>query len=211
VAQIQITLDSNDRQITAALRLVAREGADLKPVFRGIGEYLRESTQLRIDAGGPAPDGQAWAELSPATLARKKGPGILRESGQLRDTIGWQLIPDGVAVGSPKVYAAIHQFGGAIHHAAQSRKVRFRLDARGELLTQQAIGVGPKRMRNAGQMLVFAGSRHKRAVERWVSHEEHDVTIPARPFLGVSAEDGQVILEKVKARLRQVIQGAGGK
>ena len=59
-------------------------------------------------------------------------------------------------VGTNKVYAAVHQFGGTIRPRAAPR-LAFRL----------------------GQRLVFAGT----------------VTIPARPFLGISDDDRATILE----------------
>ena len=83
-----------------------------------------------------SPFSEAWAELSPASLKRKKGSLKLVESGHLKRSIQSHsdLNKKAVSVGSNLHYAAIHQFGGK------------------------------------------AGRGHK-------------TTIPARPFLPISADD----------------------
>ena len=50
------------------------------------GRVIRQNTRARaireVD-----PDGRAWTPLSRAYAARKRGPGILRETGELMQTI----------------------------------------------------------------------------------------------------------------------------
>ena len=79
-----------------------------------------------------------------------------------------------VAIGSSEKYAAIHQFGGTITQNAQSRRMRFR---------------------SVAGKILFAGKRHKKATERWVTRGAYQTTIPARPFLGVSTDDETKITE----------------
>lgn len=119
-----ISIEIDDREVIAALtRLRDRAGdAGLKPALALIGEHLVETTKRRF-ARSTAPDGSHWAPNAPSTLARllKKGKGAgkrpLVDTGQLADTIRWQPIPDGVAVGTDRFSglfnggAAVHQFG----------------------------------------------------------------------------------------------------
>lgn len=180
-----------DSDLVDALKGLAKATGDLKPALRGVGEYLRESTQNRILAGGPAPDGTPWVGLSPATLLTKKGPGVLRESGQLMDTITWQLQGDtGVAVGSSKVYAAIQQLGGKAKHQARTQENAHRDD--GRFMSQRAA------------------KRRKTVYQISLSHiGAHTTTIPARPYLGISEHDRAVLLEKLQAYYRAAA-GKGG-
>lgn len=134
-----ITIRIEDKPVLDALNRLSRKMSDLSPVLRVIGEDLVKSTEARFGSQGPAPDGKPWAALSPATLKRKKHSKILTESGHLRGSIRSQLMgTHAVAVGTNRVYGAIHQLGGP---AGRGRKVR----------------------------------------------------IPARPYLGISREDGERI------------------
>ena len=168
---VQVKIEVKDQAVTVALQALARAAGDVRPALRGIGEYLRESTQRRILAGGPGPDGSPWPALSPAYLLTKQGPGMLRESGQLMETIVWQLVGDtGVAVGSNKVYAAIQQLGG---------KTR----------PHRIVAVNKK-------ALFWPGAAHPVGA---VNHPGSK--IPARPYLGVSQADRTVLLLKIRAYL----------
>lgn len=86
---------------------------DLTPVMRVIGETIRTSVMTNFEQGGRP---QAWKPLSEATLKRgKSGGGILRRQGMaggLMGSIHHQAFNDRVVIGTNKVYAAIHQFGG---------------------------------------------------------------------------------------------------
>ncbi len=61
-ATLGIQVKYNDREIRQALNHLARAGADLRPAFADIGEYLDLATRARFDAGrGPeAPPGSRW-------------------------------------------------------------------------------------------------------------------------------------------------------
>lgn len=108
-----------------------RAVADATPIMRAIGTGIVSSTQDRFDAGQD-PDGGAWAPLNPAYAAGKRGPGILRESGMrggLQSSITYRAGRSEVQVGSNKIYAAIHQYGGVITPKSAGRLV-FRLGGR---------------------------------------------------------------------------------
>lgn len=95
---------------------LARVVRDPEPILRAIGVGLVQVTQDRFESA-TAPDGSSWAALNPLYAATKRGPGILRESamrGGLMASITFETSSDAVQVGTNKVYAAIHQFGGTI-------------------------------------------------------------------------------------------------
>jgi phage virion morphogenesis protein len=154
---------------SAALQaLIDRVGAPIG-FLSDIGDDLVDSAKARIANQTGAPDGTPWAPLSPRTLKRKKGTRILYERGHLFGSIRKEATDDQVAIGSPTVYAAIHQLGGTIQKQAGSR-----------------YAVGRR----------FARREQPGGADRAIG--AHTITIPARPYLGVSAADESLILSKVE-------------
>jgi len=86
---------------------------------------LVKGTQRRFRAGVD-PDGAAWEKLHPLYAPIKRGPGILRASGLLMRSVSSRVGADEVRVGSGRIYARIHQFGGVIV-PKRARFLRFRL------------------------------------------------------------------------------------
>lgn len=167
----RITIDIQDREVRAALRDWRALGRNPMPMMRAVGTRLVSNTQDRFDAGTD-PQGQAWAPLSAAYAGLKRGPGVLREAGMrggLQGSITFEVAAGGaeVAVGSNKIYAAIHQFGGTIR-AKNAPFLRFR------------------------------------TVAGWAA--VRSVTIPARPFLGLSRTDEEDIFDAVESFLRRPAQ-----
>lgn len=143
----------DDLGVKAFLARIANGAHDMRPAMKNIGEYMILRTQERFDKETD-PEGVKWAPLAALTYAAsfhgkkftKKGATtkgmtnyilmrkILTKSSHLRMSITYRADDHSVTIGTNKVYAAIHQFGGK------------------------------------------AGRGHK-------------VTIPARPYLGINAED----------------------
>ena len=86
-AQTVIDIDINDAEIQAELKKLAAKLGDLTPFFKDVGETLLNSTRERFRTQ-TAPDGTAWAALSPAYRARKPShkDKPLTLSGVLRGT-----------------------------------------------------------------------------------------------------------------------------
>jgi len=141
---LDVTIDQS--QVGRVLGELAQRLGDLTTPFNDIAEYLHQSTDERFRSK-VAPDGSPWAPLSAVTLARKKGPGILREKGTLQDTLRKQVTSTELAFGTDRPYGAVHQFG---------------------------------------QKKGASGSAKGRPIP-WGD-------IPARPYLGLSAEDGTEVL-----------------
>lgn len=107
----RITYTLNDDAYRAALTKLG--GVLHTGVLKTIGVALVETTQHRFETQ-TEPLGARWAPLNPAYAAIKRGPGILRASGLLQRLITSEVRGHTVTVGSNRVYAAIHQFGGVI-------------------------------------------------------------------------------------------------
>lgn len=173
---------SKDTATPALKRLIARLQGDGRDLMLGhMGEYLMRSTRDRA-AQEIDPDGRKWAALSPgyARWKAKKRPGvpILKfDFHMLGDQLSYQVDPDGLLLGTNAPYGARHQFGGDSTHAAHSRKLAFEKDAPN----------GKKRFARPGSAAVHH--------EKWATVGEFTVTLPARPWLGVSTDDEKELLD----------------
>lgn len=139
-AVVSVTVES--ARVRSVLQALARQAGNLQPAFKAIGRGMVVSTQQRME-GQHGPDGKPWPGLSPATLIaraggkrkafKKDGKSLrkpaariiaaaraLLDSGQLRGSLTYRADQTGVEVGTNRVYAAIHQFGG---QAGRGRKV----------------------------------------------------------------------------------------
>lgn len=117
MAGARITVELDDRAALAALQRLQRMALGDVALMRVIGTALVEETLARFRSGTD-PEGRAWTPLNPAYAAIKRGPGILRESRMLMRSITYVAGAAHVAVGSNRVYAAVHQFGGTIRPKA---------------------------------------------------------------------------------------------
>lgn len=109
---MRINIEIDDGDVLDALNRLRRASGDLTPAMRDIGEALLNSTRERFNSQTD-PDGQPWAPLSEATLARKtrNADKILTRDGDLRRELSYREGPDFVEIGSPRVYASTMQFG----------------------------------------------------------------------------------------------------
>jgi len=107
--EIIVKMDGADA-VRQRLREISTRAANLSPIMKAIGDRVVEQTKRRFEAGGPAPDGTPWK--APKTPNPKRIR-TLTVSGHLRDSIRYQMQGNNaVAIGTNKVYAAIHQLGG---------------------------------------------------------------------------------------------------
>jgi phage virion morphogenesis protein len=111
------TVVVNNEPVLSALRAATQRLGDMKPLYQAIGAELAEETRLRF-TDQQAPDGSAWPGLSAVTLARRRGGGrggaqALLDTNRLRNSITYNVLADGVEVGTNVVYASTHQFGAA--------------------------------------------------------------------------------------------------
>ncbi len=159
-ARISFTLDD-----TAFQDAVTRLGGVLRTgVLAAIGVALVEEVNKRFESGSDV-WGTAWQPLLPAYAQIKRGPGILRESRMLQRSITFRVSGSTIAVGSNRIYAAVHQFGATIT-AKNAPALAFKLGV-----------AGPKG-----------------GIEPAFVHVQ-SVHIPARPYLGFGPNDQRAVME----------------
>lgn len=171
-------IEVDDAAVLAALDRLAAIDDDLRPLWQTIGEILVSSTKERFRTETD-PVGLPWAPLSQPYASRKKGAGILKETGQLAWSIVWQLAGDTLLVGTNRPHAETHQFGAHVVQHARSQRIYQRYDAKHD--------VWDKRWRKKAHSN-FA---------RWVTIPEHEFDIPRRAFLGISDVDRSGIEDAV--------------
>jgi len=155
---IRVSID-HDLRVTQALRGLVGRLADLSPVTRDLAALGESQTRLRFRTQ-TGPEGDAWR---PSLRVRLKGGRTLTRDGHLAGSLSARSEAGYAEWGVNRVYAAIHQFGGAI-----------RPKSGGRLVFSLASGD-----------LVFAKK----------------VTMPKRPYLGVSSDDADDMLDLIRSRL----------
>jgi len=174
---MRVQIDVNDTQVRSALaRLVERAG-DLRPALLEIGEELQESTLRRFQTS-TGPDGARWPANSALTLLRSKRQAgkkpLIGETRALSTQIHYAVDGNVLVIGSPMKYAAMQHFGakkGEFGRYYQLSRLKF----------------------SEGDFRRYAGMRQGHPIP-WAD-------IPARPFLGISVEDGEAITRTVLAHL----------
>lgn len=157
-----------------------------RPFFGAVGERLLLSTARNFDRQG-GPDGKAWKPLAPATIKARQRLGqtpitILRSNSKgrsgsaLAGSVNYEASESELRIGSPKETAAIHQFGGTIQKPARAAKIYRKLGKDGSI----------------GRRFV---KKKKATAVTDVTIPAHTITIPARPFIGISGSDEAGILE----------------
>lgn len=147
-----------------------------KPMLDKMGEALLDFHRQRFK-DQESPSGEAWQELSRRYKKRKKRnkDKILVLDGTLRNTLRWQIRGNEMLFGTDRPYGAIHQFGGTIEIAARSQQAYYR-EVRGEKIKGQFV----RKVKNQ-----FVSKRRANYSE-WHTIGAYSITMPARPWLGVS-------------------------
>jgi phage virion morphogenesis protein len=103
--QIHITID--DKAFNEALSALKTKLKNLKPLMQEIGAMMLEDVEANFESEGFY--GKAW---KPSIRARKRGGKTLQDTGMLAGSITYEATADSVRLGTPVLYAPIHQFGG---------------------------------------------------------------------------------------------------
>lgn len=109
VATLRVSTEGG-RQIEARLAKLVHAFEDLEPVLFAMGVYLEGATTDRFDRE-TGPDDKKW---EPSLRARQGSGKTLTDTTQLKSSITSRASSRSVEVGTNKIYAGIHQFGGTI-------------------------------------------------------------------------------------------------
>ena len=108
-----IEIKIEDKQLQQHLNRLAETTSNLRPLMQNITGILEDSVEENFEQEGRP----KWDKLKKSTIENriKKGyyPGkILQMRGELASSITSYYDSNSAVVGTNKVYAAIHQFGG---------------------------------------------------------------------------------------------------
>lgn len=186
--RVEVTVD--DRELRAGLTELLARGRDLGAAFKSIGEMMLRSTDNRF-RDQVDPEGAPWLPIDPAWRDQKRRRGhiqkILQMRGRLRGSITYKDSNDRIAVGTNVVYAAIHQLGGEIDQAARTQVLAFRGPANkpGRFISREK-----------------AGKSRKAVTIRIATIKARTITMPARPYLGLSGQDRERVVKILTRHLR---------
>lgn len=183
-ARVEITANSIGPALRSAIE--ALEGGDRRLMLEDIGEYIVRATRDRA-ARQVSPEGTPWAALSPRyrRYKERKRPGVPMlkfDFHMLGDRFFSQVTGDELMVGSTAPQAAIQHFGGKIEREARQSEVYFNRDRDGTV----------------GNLFV---RRRRSNFAQKVTIPAYDITMPARPWLGLSADDEREVLDIVADHL----------
>lgn len=180
------TVRLDDAAVLARLAEIGRRVDDLSPALRGIGEILVESTKERFDTS-TGPDGQQWPRLAASTVL-----------GRLEQITGAFAAYTNVKTRKEGLTRVGNKKGAYLKDGSLSTRSRRALEAvtplvdTGELRDGIRYQVTDKRTLEVGtNRFVGEWTGGSAAVHQFGNKKG---TIPARPFLGISAADrGEVL------------------
>lgn len=174
---------------------------DMAEVHQRIAETLHTNTQKRFKSGTD-PDGIPWRK------PKWRTGDTLNDTGGLLGSILTKSSAAFAAVGTNKEYAKIHQFGGVIKpKTAKCLAIPWSPKAKGygyaRRFPRKLTLVWPKGSKS-GWLVESGGSRRKHTKLHYLLR--HQVTMPERPYLGISDDDrtdvADVIQGFLKGRIR---------
>ena len=123
------TAKINDEEIKKKLTELAELTSDLKPLFRVLRQTILAAIDDNFDTEGIA-SGDKWEELSNDYKIKKikeygAGKKILEASGDLRTSFIGKVTSNNLTIGSPKEYAAVHNFGYEERNIPKREIIRF--------------------------------------------------------------------------------------
>jgi phage virion morphogenesis protein len=175
--KLEVTIDDAATQVYAA---IAQRMGNGKALMQAIGQTMVSSTIRRFGTQS-GPDGKPWAPLSKATR-RKRGANAkaLLASGRLRQSITFVASAMSVEVGTNLIYARIQQMGTAGLEGGA-----IQMPERTTTIYRSTRDLNNGRSRFVKKSKSDFATDHKVAA--------HTVTIPGRPYLGMSVADEKAI------------------
>lgn len=173
---IEIELD--DKLVLDAINRLLDTGADMTPAMQDIGEYLVDSTRRRFQ-DGVAPDGTPWApnsETAYLSYLGKFGSSYSKKDGRLTKSGATR------AAGKKPLIGETKQLSTRIFSRATAHGV------------------------DVGSPLEYAGTQHfGAAAKSFTGGKTPWGDIPARPFLGLSSEDRDAVLDIVQEHIERAL------
>lgn len=172
---VTISARFDDEGLSRKVARYAALGRPLLPLARAIGVVLVRGTQDRFTAGRD-PQDEPWEPLTTLTQSVKRGPGILREAGMRGGLMGSITFRAEAGLGNATVQVGTNKVYGAVHQFGAEIRAK-----------------------NPSGLLVFRTARGR------VFGAAPQVTIPARPYLGLSRTDRDKMAMVVRSFYRRAI------
>ncbi len=183
-------------------RVLANLGnLDMAEIHKRIAARMDTNTRMRFRTGTD-PEGAPWRKPK----WRKGQP--LRDTGVLLKSIHSKSSSAFAAVGTNNEYAKIHQFGGVIKpKTAKALAIPWSPEAKGvgyaSRFPRKLALVWPKGSKS-GWLVESGGSRRKHT--KLPYRLRHQVTIPARPVLGISQDDRTDVAEVIQGFVKRAVR-----
>lgn len=191
MAGVRIEITRNLASPALARAMTELEGPARQLMLKDMGEYLLSSTRERA-ARQVGPDGTAWQALSPRYKRQKdkQRPGLPMlkfDNHMLGDRLSWQVDGNVLLVGTNAPYGAEQHFGHTYQRKARAQELYF---------SYKAGVVSPRFVK-----------KRKSNFAQAVNIGAHTVTLPGRPWLGLSAQDETELVEIGKDPLARALDG----
>lgn len=188
---VRIEITRNIARPALARAMTELEGPARQLMLKDMGEYLLGSTRERA-ARQVSPDGTAWQALSPRYKRQKdrQRPGLPMlkfDNHMLGDRLSWQIERDALLVGTNAPYGAAQHFGHTYQRKARAQELYF---------SYKAGVVSPRFVK-----------KRKSNFAQAVNIGAHAVTLPGRPWLGLSAQDETELVEIAGDHLARALDG----
>lgn len=164
-----------------SLSQVLKRTQNTKPLMQQIAGIMMNAVEENFASEGSRLPSGSWPQLAKSTLRQlakkgKTGKMLQRSSGGLASSISAKSTKTTAEVGTNKVYASIHQFGGVVNRKTRSetfKRIRYKKGTKKGKFKKGTI---------KGQGFSF---------------KAYTVTIPARPYLGLNQQDDNKILNAI--------------
>lgn len=192
----------DDRELSERLARLAAASADLTPLTADIAGIVLGSTQRRFETE-MGPDGARWKPFAPSTLKRmsarrRADPKLLRDRNRLYSSLTAFSDATSAEVGTNVIYAALQQFGGEVTIPERQQESTF---------VNVKTGAGRKADGSRfGSTLRFAraSTRARSKHTRSYTVPEHQITVPARAYLGIDETDRADILAAIEDHFGEI-------
>jgi phage gpG-like protein len=198
-----ISVKYDDAEFRRVLEQIAEAGANPRPVLKGIGEILVQSTKQRFRTS-TSPDGFRWEDNSGTTLQNyldkfesawgkePKGNIFDKRHKKRLDLVGKGL--------SPTTIMSLSAHGVKMAHSKKPL-----IGETKSLSTQIYAQIVGDAELAVGSPMEYAAMQQYGGKKADFPHLWGD--IPARPFLGLSAEDREDVLDELMAFLDRALGG----
>lgn len=191
-------------QLQNLLKELSTQYGNIYPILQNLAYEIENIIDSNIAAGGRW-DGQGtdlfsggnfrWTPLSKSTIKAymkmgRTGEPTLYRSGRLRQSTAATVLGNSkIVLSSNSDYSAIHQFGGTIDFPERESSAKWKAS----------------KNQNGNYQYRFAKSKAKgkSILERKFKLKARSVTIPARPFLTLSPEDIEHLIDYIHRMLSQ--------